>query len=160
NQADGRPARAAAPGPLGPRPRRQEAGDRRSVRRNEGGRRRLRPARVREPRGGGGDRSRSSCRPDGNDGGAAALGKLTRAHWSGLHDGASRARTGDLLRATQALSQLSYGPVRVGQFSRELVIGRPIDLETLVIRCCRQTQLDRLAPDLREWEEVTTVEFE
>ena len=37
-----------------------------------------------------------------------------RVAWSG----ASRTRTGDLLRATQALSRLSYSP--------KLVIGRPV----------------------------------
>jgi hypothetical protein len=31
-----------------------------------------------------------------------------------LCDGASRARTGDLLAASQTLSQLSYGPERFG----------------------------------------------
>ena len=39
----------------------------------------------------------------------AGFGKGAR--W--LRDGASRARTGDLLGAIQALSQLSYSPARV-----------------------------------------------
>jgi hypothetical protein len=34
-----------------------------------------------------------------------------RYQWGGLADGANRDRTGDLLLAKQALSQLSYGPV-------------------------------------------------
>ena len=44
-----------------------------------------------------------------------------------LFDGASRARTGDLLHAMQALSQLSYGP-GLAQCSVELVLDGPVIL--------------------------------
>jgi len=46
---------------------------------------------------------------------------------SGKRDGASRARTGDLLSATQTLSQLSYGPVVPSKSSREVEIICPVD---------------------------------
>ena len=47
-------------------------------------------------------------------------------------DGASRARTGDLLRATQALSQLSYGPEGV-KSSAEFEVTGPIDAKALIV---------------------------
>ena len=50
-----------------------------------------------------------------------------------LEDGARRARTADLLRATQALFQLSYGPLLLFQFSREVEVIRPIDAPPLVV---------------------------
>jgi hypothetical protein len=46
--------------------------------------------------------------------------------------GASRARTGDLQRATLALSLLSYGP-EPAQCSAELILLSPIDPEPLVV---------------------------
>ena len=52
--------------------------------RDQGGGRRVRHHRVRQPRGGGRDRSRASRRPDRHDRGPAALGELTQARRSPL----------------------------------------------------------------------------
>jgi hypothetical protein len=54
--------------------------------------------------------------------------EFARPFWHG----ASRARTGDLQRATLALSQLSYGP-EPAQCSVELVLLSPVDAELLVV---------------------------
>lgn len=53
------------------------------------------------------------------------LAKLVRADLGLSGSGASRARTGDLLGATQTLSQLSYSP--------ELVLGRHGNSTTLSV---------------------------
>jgi hypothetical protein len=56
-----------------------------------------------------------------------------KAARGGLRGGASRARTGDLLTASQTLSQLSYGPVEVpAKCSREIEVVRPTYPEPLV----------------------------
>jgi hypothetical protein len=55
--------------------------------------------------------------------------------------GASRARTGDLLDAIQTLSQLSYGPLVLPQCSRELVVLRPRNAESLVVFRGRKAQV-------------------
>jgi hypothetical protein len=51
----------------------------------------------------------------------------------GFSGGPSRARTDDLLAASQTLSQLSYGPVEPCKCSPELVLSRPPDSEQLVV---------------------------
>src|SRR4051812_19525428 len=51
----------------------------------------------------------------------------------GLSGGPSRARTGDLLAASQTLSQLSYGPRQRRQCSPELELTRPSDPRFLVV---------------------------
>ena len=48
-------------------------------------------------------------------------------------NGARRDRTADLLRATQALSQLSYGPVSENCRRSSPKVGRPVDKSTLVV---------------------------
>jgi hypothetical protein len=57
---------------------------------------------------------------------AEVVAELMRADGSG----ASRARTGDLQRATLALSQLSYGP-RAAKCSFETVVVGPIEAAML-----------------------------
>ena len=59
----------------------------------------------------------------------------------GLSYGASRARTGDLLHAMQALSQLSYSP-EVADHLSEVVVGCHVDAEPLVVARRRQAQMD------------------
>src|SRR5437879_5069542 len=61
--------------------------------------------------------------------------------------GPSRARTGDLIPARDALSQLSYGPAELRQCSSELEITSPANARSLAVPTRRQTQADRCAPD-------------
>jgi hypothetical protein len=69
----------------------------------------------------------------------------------GLRSGASRARTGDLLRATQALSQLSYSP--------KGVIVRPVYRRPLCILGWGDTKVKgRAAGDLRRGKEKHAIE--
>src|SRR3954449_9708837 len=58
-----------------------------------------------------------------------------------LISGASRARTGDIVPARDALSQLSYGP-RCSKCSGEFVVLRPVDAKSLVVPRRAETQLD------------------
>jgi hypothetical protein len=60
-----------------------------------------------------------------------------------VRSGASRARTGDLVHAMHALSQLSYGP-RASKCSVERKIVSPVDAGALVVERTRETQLDIL----------------
>src|SRR5262249_44210454 len=85
--------------------------------------------------------------------------EYTRRSPSGSTDGPSRARTGDLLHAMQALSQLSYGPV-VRQSSGEFVVLGPVDQALLVVQRRRQTQLYR-APVHGEtaWKQVAGIKI-
>jgi hypothetical protein len=71
-----------------------------------------------------------------------------QASWFGRRSkgGPRRARTAGLLRATQALSQLSYGPVETFQCSSELEISGPIDPLLLVVSRGGETQLDEGSP--------------
>src|SRR6185437_15780688 len=55
-----------------------------------------------------------------------------RARRNRLESGASRARTGDLLAASQTLSQLSYGPVPA-KCSGEFEVLGPVDPASLVV---------------------------
>src|SRR5262249_7494534 len=61
--------------------------------------------------------------------------------------GPSRARTGDLVAASDALSQLSYGPLEPLQCSSELEIPRPVDPGPLVVAARLDPQLDGRPPD-------------
>src|SRR6478609_3293292 len=56
--------------------------------------------------------------------------------------GPSRARTGDLIPARDALSQLSYGPAELRQCSSELEIASPANSRVLVVLRRRQPQID------------------
>lgn len=55
--------------------------------------------------------------------------------------GPSRDRTGDLRHAMAALSQLSYGPKVLRQFSRQVVVLGPSDAFCLVVLRRRQPEL-------------------
>jgi hypothetical protein len=71
--------------------------------------------------------------------------------------GASRARTGDLQRATLALSQLSYGPV-AAQCSGELELPSPMNSESLVVLGGGQAKEDLLSgTNPVKWKVVTTL---
>src|SRR3954466_5706347 len=61
------------------------------------------------------------------------------ASWRPPDDGASRARTGDLVTASHALSQLSYSP--------ELVLDGPVYPVGLIVSRGRDAELDAEAPD-------------
>src|SRR5436190_8086748 len=78
NLAHRRPAGATPPRPDGPGARRKANRDGRPVRRDQGGGRRVRPPRMRQPRAGDRDRGQPPARGDRGDRGAATLGELTR----------------------------------------------------------------------------------
>ncbi len=56
--------------------------------------------------------------------------------------GASRARTGDLVPARDALSQLSYGPARA-KCSGEFEVFRPVQAGLLIVPRRGESKLDR-----------------
>src|SRR3954464_10753673 len=60
-------------------------------------------------------------------------GRLKEAPLGGFSGGPSRARTSDLLAASQTLSQLSYGPLEPCKCSPELVVPCPPDPQELVV---------------------------
>ena len=60
-------------------------------------------------------------------------------------NGASRARTGDLVPARDALSQLSYGPV-AAKCSGEFEVLGPVDSPRLIVLGLNETKLNSREP--------------
>jgi hypothetical protein len=74
--------------------------------------------------------------------------------------GASRARTGDLMPARHALSQLSYGPWVLWQCSRGLEFLSPGHAERLVVSSRRETKPNlRSAGEASDRKEIATLQF-
>src|SRR4051812_24391538 len=78
-----------------------------------------------------------------------------------LGGGPRRARTAGLLRATQTLSQLSYGPKRVlGKCSPEFELTRRTNACTLVVLRRADSEVDlHEAVDRLVWNEVNPLEL-
>jgi hypothetical protein len=74
-------------------------------------------------------------------------------------DGADGARTRDLESARLALSQLSYGPLRVSQFSREIEIVGPFDPELLIVPRRRDPQSNFTRRALVDGKEEAPIEL-
>ena len=87
--------------------------------------------------------------------------EMEEAPWlGGFGGGPSRARTGDLIPARDALSQLSYGPAEPLKCSPELVVPRPLDSQRLIVqrRCNAKVNLSKFH-ELFGRKEITAVQL-